>query len=99
MKTRLNRISPGDLGLLFGFTGFIVSIPIIVFALCTMGPGTTVTLKGFFSLTFKDSLEPIALILAYPFLNALAGLIGGFLVAWLYNFYARLFKGIAVDLQ
>ena len=36
---------------------------------------------------------------AYPFLNALAGFISGFLGAWLYNFYAHLFGGVSFDLK
>jgi hypothetical protein len=99
MKTRLSRMSPGDMGLLFGFIGFIVSIPIVIFAFFAIGPGRTVNLKGFFSLTFTGSLEPIWLVLAYPFLNAIAGVIAGFLTAWLYNLYARFFRGISIELD
>ena len=71
----------------------------IIFAFTAIGPGRTVTLQGFFTFTFKSSLEPLSRVLAYPFLNALTGLIGGFLVAGLYNFDARLFRGVSIDLD
>ena len=99
MKTRLSRILPGDLGFFLGFTGFVASIPIVIFAFTSIGPGRTVHLNGFFTLTFTGSLNPIGLVLAYPFLNALAGVIAGFLIAWLYNFSAQIFRGVSVDLN
>jgi hypothetical protein len=79
--------------------GFIVSIPTLIFAFITIGPGHTVSLNGFLSYTFTGSLEPIGIVLAYPFLNAVAGVIGGFILGWLYNFYARHFDGISVELK
>jgi hypothetical protein len=99
MKTRLARISPGGLGLIFAFFGFVASFPIIIIAVSTIGPGRTVTLGGFVKLTFTGSLEPVSLLLTYPLLNALAGMVGGFLLAWLYNFYARVARGVSIDLE
>ena len=97
MKTRLSRISRRDFGLFSAFVGFALSIPFLVFAFISSGPGRTVTLSGFLSLTFTGGLPLWALV--YPFLNALAGFISGFLGAWLYNFYARLFGGVSFDLE
>ena len=99
MKTRLARISPGDLGLFLGTLGFLISIPAIIFACMAVGHGGTVSLNGFLSYTFTDSLPPIGIVLAYPFLNGLAGFIGGLILGWLYNFYARHFDGITVELE
>jgi hypothetical protein len=99
MKTRLSRISPGDIALFFGVISFAVSIPLVIFAFLVIAPGRTVNLKGFLSFTFTGSLEPIWLVLAYPLLNALADVIGGFITAWFYNIYARFFKGISIDLD
>jgi hypothetical protein len=87
------------MGLLLGFAGFIFSIPTVIFAFTAIGPGRTVNLTGFFSLTFTGSPEPIWLMLAYPFLNAPAGVIVGFLTAWLYNLYARIFRGVSIELD
>ena len=99
MKTRLLRISPGDMGLLLGFFGFILSIPTMIFAFVAIGPGRTVNLNGFMCYTFTDSIQPIWIVFAYPFFNALGGVIGGFLIGWLYNLYARHFEGVSIDLE
>ena len=99
MNTRLKKISPGDLALLLGGFGFIASIPIVIFASLVIGPGRTVNLNGFVSLTFTDTLSPIFLVLAYPFMNAIAGMISGFIIAWLYNFLARFLGGVAIRLD
>lgn len=77
--------------------GCVTSIPIVIFVFTTIGSGRTAHLNGFFTLTFSGALDPIGLVLAYPSLNALAGVIAGFLTAWFFNLYARLSRGIAVE--
>lgn len=99
MRTRLTRISPLDMALFSGFIGFIASIPMVIFAFAAIGPGRTVTLQGAFTLIFTNSLDPVGLVLAYPFLNAIAAVVAGFLTACLYNIYARRFRGIEVHLD
>ena len=37
--------------------------------------------------------------IAYPFLAALAGAIGGFLAAWIYNFAAKFSKGLLIETE
>ena len=97
MKTRLSRISPVGLGLYLGFIGFVISIPVVIFAFAAIAPGRTVNLTGFFSLTFTNELDT-GLVLIYHFLNTLAGVISGIVAGFLYNLYARLFGGIPVNL-
>ena len=97
MRTHLSRISAWHLGLFLGFIAFFISIPVVIFAFIAIGPGRTVTLSGFFSLTFTNQLEP-GLVLIYPFLNAAAGMISGAVAGLLYNLFARLFGGIPVNL-
>lgn len=99
MKTRLTQISPGDSAQFLGFIGFVFSLPVVLFALAMIGPGKTVTLNGFTSFTFTNTIEPFWLLFAYPFLNALGGIITGFIFAWIYNFYARHFGGIAIEIE
>jgi hypothetical protein len=99
MKMELRRISPSGTGFFLGFLGFIASIPALIIAFTSIGPGKTVGLNGFVTLSFTGTLDPIALVFAYPFLNATGGLISGFLIAWLYNFYALRFGGISIGLN
>ncbi len=95
MKT---RISPGDSGLFLGFIGFLISVPVVIFAYATMGPGRTVSLNGFFSFTFTGGYSN-GLLLLHPIANTIAGVVEGILIAWVYNFYARIFGGISIDLK
>jgi len=99
MNKRLKKISPRDLALLLGVVGFIATIPIVIFAFLAIGPGRTVNMSGFVTLTFKDKLSPIELVLAFPMLNAIAGAISGLISAWLYNFLARFLGGITIRLE
>jgi hypothetical protein len=99
LNTRLKKISPSDLALLLGLVGLIASVPIVIFAFAAIGPGRSVNLNGFVSLTFTSTLSPIWLVLAYPFLNAIGGLMSGFIIAWLYNFIARFLGGIEIRLE
>jgi hypothetical protein len=99
MNARLTRISPRDLGLLLGFIGLVVSILSVVLGIITIGLGKTVNLQGFLTLTFTGSIDSFWIIVAYPLLNAIAGVIVGFIGAWLYNFYARFFGGLSIHLD
>lgn len=99
MNVRLKRISPEDLGLFLGAAGFVVAVPTVIFALAFIGPGRTVSLNGFVSLTFMDRLDPVGLVLAYPILNATVGFVAGLLVGWFYNFLARFRGGIRIRLN
>jgi hypothetical protein len=69
------RISPLELGWFLGIAGLIVSVPVVLFAFMAIGPGRTVGLNGFISLTFTGSLEPMVLVLAFALLNAIGGFI------------------------
>jgi hypothetical protein len=75
MKTHLMRISPLELCWFLGIAGLIVSVPVVLFAFMATGPGRTMSLNGFISLTFTGSLEPMVLVLAFPLLNAIGGFI------------------------
>ncbi len=96
--TRLKRIDPGDLALLLAAASFILSLPVAVFALLFSGPGHTVKLSGFFTYTSSGPIN-IAVVMAYPFINAIGAMITGFLCAWLYNALARRFGGVRVTLD
>lgn len=41
----------------------------------------------------------LLLAIAYPFLASIAGAIGGFLIAWIYNFTAEFTKGIVIETE
>jgi hypothetical protein len=41
----------------------------------------------------------LPLAIAYPFLVSIAGGIGGFLIAWVYNFAAEFTKGIVIETE
>jgi|GEM_PF-2047944 len=104
-KTRLSRISPWDLGLFLASAVFLISLPGTVTAFAMVAPGRTMSLNGFFSFSvtggqnpFLRGFNPLWLVVAYPFINALAGMVAGFLLGCLYNLYARLFGGLRVSL-
>jgi hypothetical protein len=99
MKTRLKWISPSDLALLTGVVGLIASIPIVIFAFVAIGPGRTVNMNGFVSLSFTGSLSPLGLVFAFPLMNATVGWISGLVTAWLYNFLSKFLGGVSIRIE
>ncbi|MFH1498352.1 MAG: hypothetical protein ABII82_11050 [Verrucomicrobiota bacterium] len=93
--TRLRRVDPGDLAKFFALFAFVLSLPPVVLALLAVVAGRAVYLKGVFSYRGQFHLTAI---IAYPFVNALGGLLAGFLLAWLYNALARCFGGVRISL-
>ena len=98
MKTRLNRVSAVELGFFLGFVGFLLAIPSAVSAFLAFGRGGTVALTGFFSSIFTDSMQSRWILIAYPVLNGVGGFIGGLVIGLIYNFYARRFGGISIEI-
>lgn len=99
MKTRLTHVSPIKVAQLQGIFGFIVGVLVVIFAFIAIGPGRTVNLNGFVKLTFTGSLDPIGIVLAYPFLNAIAGYVLGFVITWLFNQILDRIGGIEILLD
>jgi hypothetical protein len=97
MKTRLLYISPVGLANFLAAASFVVSIPAVLVAFATIGPGRTVHLKGYFGLSFTNSLD-LSVVLAWPLINAIAAYLTGLIGAWVYNVYVTYFGGISVKL-
>lgn len=98
MNHKLRRISPASLAALFATFGFVVSIGTVIFTVVVMRPGVTASLNGFFSLQFKDEVNP-AMLVAYPIINAIAGMVAGFLTGWFYNLWAHFTGGVSIDIS
>lgn len=94
---RLRRIDPGDLAKILGLAAFVLSLLPAMLAVFAGVAGRAVELNGFFSYRAVGQFH-LAAIMAYPFVNALGGLITGFILAWLYNALARRFGGVRVVL-
>lgn len=89
------RIAPEKLGLLLGGILFVLSLPAVIFAFKTMGPGETVELHGLITAKFTQSFPgPAWIFIAYPFFNGLMGNILGFPLALLFNLFAGMFAGL-----
>jgi hypothetical protein len=102
MKTDLRRISPLGTGRFLGFLGLILSLLAVVLALVFSGPGRTVELNGLASVKFTGAVPPGwlgYLIFVYPLVNAFGGFAAGAVLAWIYNFYARHFGGISIEVN
>ena len=99
MTTQLTRISPSKLALLLACFGLFGSLLGIVFLLTTpMKEGVTVTLSGFSSMTFSNTID-YKLVFLHPVINTIFGLVSGFVLAWTYNLWARFFGGLNFELQ
>jgi hypothetical protein len=98
MKIRIKYISPGSLALTLAIIYFFVGGIIGIFGALAAATGSNFTMSG--PVTFSGSgpgMLPLAI--AYPFLASLAGAIGGFLIAWVYNFAAEFTKGIVIETE
>lgn len=83
VKIVLRSISPSDVGFFSGFCCIITSIIFICF--------------GFIATTKIGS--EILLFFVIPFLSFVGGYVYGFIIAWLYNFYARAWGGISIEVE
>jgi uncharacterized membrane protein len=97
MKLRLQRISPASLAATLAIIYFIVGLIIGLFGIIAAFTGVQFTMNGPASFS-GAGLSMLPLAIGYPFLAALFGAIGGFLIAWIYNFAVRFTKGIQVEL-
>lgn len=96
MKLRLKRISPASLAATLAIFYFIVGLFVAAFGIIAALSGAQFTMSG--PATFSGAgLSMLPLAIAYPFLAALLGAIGGFLIAWVYNFTVRFTKGIKLE--
>jgi hypothetical protein len=99
MKTRLTRISPPKLAALLACLGLFGSLLGIAFLLTTpMKDGVTVTLSGFSSMSFSNTID-YKMVMLHPILNTVFGLISGFVIAWLYNLWAKFSGGLIFELS
>jgi len=97
MKTSLTRISPPKLALLLATLGFLGSLLGILFLLTTpMHDGVTVTLSGFSSMSFSNTID-YKLVVLHPILNTVFGLVSGFVIAWIYNLWAKFSGGLSFE--
>ena len=96
MKLRLQRISPASLAATLAIIYFILGLIIGLFGIIAAFTGAQFTMSG--PATFSGAgLSMLPLAIAYPFVAALLGAIGGFLIAWIYNFTVRFTKGIQLE--
>ena len=96
MKLHILRISPTSLAATFGVVYFFISLLIGLFGIFAAISGSQFTMSGPVSFSGAGmSMLPLAMV--YPFLASLVGAIGGYLIAWIYNFSVRFTKGIQIE--
>jgi hypothetical protein len=96
MKTRILRICPTSLAITFGIVYFVIGLVTGLFGIFAAMSGSQFTMSGPISLSGAGmSMLPLAMV--YPFLASLAGAIGGYLIAWLYNLSVRFTRGIQLE--
>ena len=98
MKIHIKYISPGSLALTLAIINFFVGGFIGILGVVAAAAGSEFTLSG--PVTFSGRGSGMLLVaIAYPFLASIAGMIGGFLMAWVYNFTAEFTKGIVIETE
>jgi hypothetical protein len=96
MKFRLQRISPRSLAATLGIIYFSLGLIVSLFGIIAAFTGIQFTMRE--PVTFSGAgLSLLPLAIAYPFIAAFLGAIGGFLIAWVYNFTVRFTKGIQLE--
>jgi hypothetical protein len=98
MKIRISYISPGSLALTLGVVYFILGAFIGILGVLAAAAGTDFTMSGPVTFSGRGS-GMLLLAITYPFLASIAGTIGGFLIAWIYNFAAAFTKGIVIETE
>ncbi len=98
MKIRIKSISPGALALTLGVVSFMLGSIIGILGILAAAAGTDFTMSGPVTFSGRGS-GMLLLAIAYPFLASIAGAIGGFLIAWIYNFAAAFTKGIVIETE
>jgi len=83
---------------IFFFLGCFSVLSSLVLAAFAPGPITSFTLGGPLDLRFTR-VPPAYIFLLYPFLSAIAGALGSAILAWVYNFSARLVGPIRFTLS
>lgn len=91
LRAYIRRISPASLGLTLGILYGAVGLLFSVFSAIGI---ITRNISGSGTVTISQS---IGMLLMQPVTATLAGLVSGFLLAWIYNFVARFSKGLLVD--
>ncbi|MGE9271027.1 MAG: hypothetical protein ACQKBU_09525 [Verrucomicrobiales bacterium] len=95
MKLRLKRIEPSSLALLLGAAYFLFGLFAGLFGLGASFSSGNVALHG--PITFSGTDGTLRfLTLLYPLVTGFAGLVSGFILAWIYNFIARYTGGVCV---
>jgi len=98
MKIRIKYISPASLAAALAIIYFVIGTLVGIFGVWASASGTQFTMSG--PITFSGSgSDMLPLAIAYPFLASIAGGIGGFLIAWVYNFAAEYTKGIVIETE
>jgi len=92
MRIRITRISPASLaltlGILYGGIGICISLFSAIAGFIEIGRRGSVGPQG---------TESFGMLLLQPVLTTIAGLIAGFVIAWVYNFISRFTKGVIID--
>ncbi len=96
MKLRLHRISPASLAATLAIFYFVIGLIVGLFGIIASFTGAQFTMSGPATLS-GSGLSMLPLAIAYPFLAALFGALGGFITAWIYNFTVRFTKGILIE--
>jgi hypothetical protein len=98
MKIRIKSISPGSLALMLAIIHFILGAIIGILGIVAAAAGSEFTMSGPVTFSGRGS-GMLLLAIAYPFLASIAGAVGGFLIAWIYNFAAEFTKGIVIETE
>lgn len=98
MNIRIKYISPASLAAALAIIYFLIGSLVGIFGIYASASGRQFTMSG--PITFSGSGSDMLLLsIAYPFLASIAGAIGGFLIAWIYNFAAKFTKGIVIETE
>jgi hypothetical protein len=98
MKLRIKYISPPALASILAIIYFVIGTLVGMFGVLASASGQQFTMSGPITLSGAGS-DMLPLAIAYPFLVSIAGGIGGFLIAWVYNFAAEFTKGIVIETE
>lgn len=96
---RIGALSCAKLmGMLYALLGLIVGVFVSLFGLLGMAAGLAGGREGAPGAAM-GALFGVGAIIFMPIVYGLIGFIGGLLMAWLYNFVARLAGGIELELS
>jgi len=96
MKLRITRISPSSLALTLAIFYFVLGLFIGLFGVYSALSGNQFTMNGPISFSGRGT-EMLPFAIAYPFVAAIAGVISGFVISWIFNFISKFTKGLLIE--